>query len=583
MEDRNRARARKGTDNEMKRILALLLVILMTVGLFGCSEAEELLQAVAEARDAETQAEAASAQPAAEAEEPKAEEPAEAEEPEAKEPAAETEETAAEPTEAAEPFAGLANPMREVASIDEVNDAVGCAIIPLNKEWYEVKDEQFFVFSTDPVMGEYRFVLNGVEYRLRASVTRDIICGYYPDGGVELEELERNLDNPYAIVKFTIDGEQYSFTRWYLGGMQYSLVANADEGTSDIWNMRDCFAFQLPWYMGEMETLEEQEPPANGIFYPEQVVSDMLYLRSVAKEQNLLTGSGAAENLNMLYGHKQEEYLCNESGWKTVRVSTVDGFLNALGDKVNVVLEPGVYNLTEALDYGKAAKGCYEWEETYDGYALKIEDINCTITGSWTDGEEGLVTLDASIVTVPRYSNVLTFDGGSAVLTGVQVGHTKEQGSCAGGVVSSEYQDFINVQGCDLYGCGTVGLEGSHTDVITVLGTCIHHCTDGYFNVNSCRTMTVEGCDFLDSDLWCGVALYNMRDTTFRNCTFGYGYGSAMFTGSDNRAITVDRCNFCYNTYDMQIFDILESKEITVTDCYYILYDMEKLEILSVG
>ena len=112
-----------------------------------------------------------------------------------------------------------------------------------------------------------------------------------------------------------------------------------------------------------------------------------------------------------------------------VQVSTVDEFLAAIAPDTEIVLAPGEYNLTQAKGYGRTGGKYYHWESVFDGYELVITDITgLTITGA----EPFTVTIS----TEPRYANVLRFDYANDVrIAEITVGHTKEQGSCVGGVL----------------------------------------------------------------------------------------------------------------------------------------------------
>lgn len=175
-----------------------------------------------------------------------------------------------------------------------------------------------------------------------------------------------------------------------------------------------------------------------------------------------------------------------------IHVSTVDEFLAALGSNVIVYLEPGEYNLTQASDYGGSGGTYYGWEFTYDGYELVIRDAANLIIEA--DSPESV-----SIVTEPRYSNVLRFDGATnLILRNVKVGHTEEPGACSGGVVQLNQVNSAIVEGCKLFGCGTLGVEGLMCNNLSVYNCEIYECSSGAAWFFGCDTVRIAYCDIHD-------------------------------------------------------------------------------------
>lgn len=175
-----------------------------------------------------------------------------------------------------------------------------------------------------------------------------------------------------------------------------------------------------------------------------------------------------------------------------IHVSTVDEFLAALGNDVIVYLEPGEYNLTQASDYGSSGGTYYGWEYTYDGYELIIRDVaNLIIEADNAD--------EVNIVTEPRYANVLRFDGASnLILRNVKVGHTEKPGVCSGGVVQLNQVNSAIVEGCKLFGCGTLGVEGLRCNNLSVYNCEIYECSSGAAWFFGCDTVRMEYCNIHD-------------------------------------------------------------------------------------
>ena len=197
-----------------------------------------------------------------------------------------------------------------------------------------------------------------------------------------------------------------------------------------------------------------------------------------------------------------------------IHVSTVDEFLAALGSDTTIFLEPGEYNLTAASNYGGLGGSCYRWEDTYvDGYQLRISGIsNLTIEAESAD--------TTSIVTDPRYANVLYFYGvDNLTLRGVKVGHNEGPGVCSGGVVQLEYCRNALLEGCKLFGCGTIGVNAICCGGLTVNQCEIYECSSSGITLLNCEGVLAVECDFHD---------------------IGEGEGDYFYASEDSRDVSIN-------------------------------------------
>ena len=224
----------------------------------------------------------------------------------------------------------------------------------------------------------------------------------------------------------------------------------------------------------------------------------------------------------------------SEDGVPKIYVDTVDDFLSVLGSDRTVILAAGEYNLTHASDYGGPGTAYYSWEEVFDGYELVIDHLeNLTIVGE--GGAEAV-----SIVTEPRYANVLRFDDcRTVVLDAFTAGHTVEQGTCVGGVLYFDSCANAFVNGCVLYGCGTVGITAFNSNKVFAQDTTIKECSygaiksQGSFDVRftdgkiyDCGLKTDTGCfNLLDVVTTTGFAVHN---------TEIYGNRAMVFLNTSN-------------------------------------------------
>ncbi len=175
-----------------------------------------------------------------------------------------------------------------------------------------------------------------------------------------------------------------------------------------------------------------------------------------------------------------------------IHVTNVDEFLAAIGADRTIFLEPGEYNLTQAANYGGLGGESYHWESCFDGFELVIQGAN----GLCIEAES---PEKVSIVTEPRYANVLRFDALTGlVVRNVKVGHTVDAGVCSGGVIQLNYVNKSLIEGCKLYGCGILGVQGIYCNNLSVFNCEIYECSSGAVSFHLCNTVRVEQCNVHD-------------------------------------------------------------------------------------
>ena len=200
-------------------------------------------------------------------------------------------------------------------------------------------------------------------------------------------------------------------------------------------------------------------------------------------------------------------------------VSTVDEFIAAIGPDREIRLEPGTYDLSTASTYAGETgnEWCY-WEEVYDGYELVIQFANnLTITGAG----KGVTILSAA----PRYAQVLRLSNCRNVsMTGFTAGHTKEPGSCVGGVVSLDFSSAISIRDVGLYGCGVVGVYTDGCNDLSIANSDIYECSYNGIQLVGSQHVDVVNCRFYDlgkTEEWPADAVFNMdssSDITISDC-----------------------------------------------------------------
>ena len=199
-------------------------------------------------------------------------------------------------------------------------------------------------------------------------------------------------------------------------------------------------------------------------------------------------------------------------------VSNVDDFIAAIGPDREIRLEPGTYDLSTASTYaGETGNEWCFWDEVFDGYELVIQlTNNLTITGAG----KGVTILSAA----PRYAQVLRLNACRNVsMTGFTAGHTKEPGSCVGGVIYLQYCTGTSMRDVGLYGCGVTGVCADNCTDITVANSDIYECSYNGIQLMSCHGANVVNCKLYDlgKGAWEASEIFNLvssSDITISDC-----------------------------------------------------------------
>ncbi len=213
-----------------------------------------------------------------------------------------------------------------------------------------------------------------------------------------------------------------------------------------------------------------------------------------------------------------------------ITVTNVDDFLKAIGPDRTIVLDGELFDLSEAQDYGSFGGDYYYWQQTYDGPELVIHDVD-----GLTIHPKAAYAEATTLAAVPRYANVLSFkDCGNIQLVGFTLGHTKEPGSCSGGVVNLDNCGSVRLDGMHLYGCGILGLQTARCATLQVYRTEIYECSQG-----AGQFFQTDGIEFLDCDIHdvpspalvfreCGDKSWNGQPISGLNGMFDVGENGAL-------------------------------------------------------
>ncbi len=202
-------------------------------------------------------------------------------------------------------------------------------------------------------------------------------------------------------------------------------------------------------------------------------------------------------------------------GTEEYHVSTVDEFLAAIGPDRTVYLEAELFDLSTASNYGGYGGEWYEWVAEYDGPMLQINYVsNFHLIGM---GKE-----NTTILSIPRYSDVLRFIGGNNIsIANLTVGHT-QAGECTGDALCFNTVTGVEVDGCGIYGCGVWGVRIANCTDVCIENCEIYSCSYGAVTVTFSSSVSLNrldvhdmpdeyNCEIYDSDgiLWDGQLLEN--------------------------------------------------------------------------
>ena len=235
-------------------------------------------------------------------------------------------------------------------------------------------------------------------------------------------------------------------------------------------------------------------------------VDDLSIFSDAATGQNL-----TEEDMVKAFGQLRGEVAAVPTAkQETVTVTTVDEFLAALGSNREIIIDAPMLDLSTATGYKDMTGGeNYDWSDIYDGPQLNIRNLdNLTIRGK--DGKGANV-----ISAVPRYAQVLCFEGcTNLTLKDLTLGHTKEPGYCAGGVLDLQRCTNVTVENTGLFGCGTIGIQGYQCVNMALTGNEIYECSYGGISLNQCQKVDMTNNTFRDLGEEYGGYIYSVSGCT---------------------------------------------------------------------
>ena len=229
--------------------------------------------------------------------------------------------------------------------------------------------------------------------------------------------------------------------------------------------------------------------------------------------------------------------LTTKTGVETWTVNSAREFINALGSNRTIILaEDANINLSDILEIEAAFKG-------YPNRMWCVQSSDYTgpkplvISESESDGQQ-LVLVNFKNLTIkgaghssvevdPRYAFVFRFvNCSNIVIENLTMGHT-EGGFCSGGVIGANVASHLTVKNCDLYGCGTFGLDLWETYDFKLINSNIHDCTYGIMELHKCTLTAFEHCDFFNNREYTLIEGWGCNGVKFEDCRIFANWGDA--------------------------------------------------------
>ncbi len=251
-----------------------------------------------------------------------------------------------------------------------------------------------------------------------------------------------------------------------------------------------------------------ESPSFNGCTFADNTVLSSVYANTGDTFVPVLVDGEA------LYGSPEEDATPAPARERQkVTVSTAQALLAAIAPDTEIVLSAGTYDLTALMNGENGLY--YSWREVYNATPaaeLVVEGVsNLSLTAA--------PNCTVEIVTTPRYANVLNFQDCSGVsLSGLTVGHSEGPGTCTGSVLRFEDCSNADVDGCELYGCGTYGVSAQDSRNLAVSATVVRDCSLGVYELVSCRNVSFTDCNFHDNATDDPFYAYESYDLSVVNC-----------------------------------------------------------------
>ncbi len=244
----------------------------------------------------------------------------------------------------------------------------------------------------------------------------------------------------------------------------------------------------------------------------------------------------AMERVHLEKGRLFTSLVADNRDNKVVEVSTADELIEAIASDRIIRIRKGRYDISSS-SYIKNRK--VSWVDEYDGPTPVIKGVyNIAFIA-----EEGV-----EIVIKPAYGWVFSFENCSNItISGITFGHTIP-GYCLGGVLRFKNCDTVEVDYCDLYGSGTVGVSLEHTRSFSMSNSIIRDCTYGLVSIQRSADIVFTDTSLNNTGEYNLVEVSASENVKWVRCTFSDNRGTTLFSiDTMSNAICTESCEFSRN------------------------------------
>lgn len=273
-------------------------------------------------------------------------------------------------------------------------------------------------------------------------------------------------------------------------------------------------------------------------------INDVLIENNDYEFQFFFDPNNPSEKMTLRYVASTTPAPHSQNNRHTVKWRHAADFVNQISSNLNASLQSDAPIIISRAFPSSGPQ--IQWRNVHDGKELLVLSI------------EGLDISGGTILAEPRYAWIVNFiDCHQIALRNVTMGHT-DAGYCMGGVVRFENCSDITIESCELFGCGTYGLEFVNCRNIEVVDTVVKECSYGGANLKNVSGVTFRNCTFTRNE---GFDLIHLdgtiEDVTFASCTFhnnsGVGYLFSFKGHESQYGFFVIHCSFENNFYSTMI------------------------------
>ena len=264
------------------------------------------------------------------------------------------------------------------------------------------------------------------------------------------------------------------------------------------------------------------------------------------------------------YNQDLRELVDGDDGDASYTVTNEREFFAALGSNRTIVIAADKHlNLSRVLENDEEFEGIRgrRWASNAQDF-IGTEPL--VVSESETDGRQlALVNIknlvirgeqNASIEVDPRYSYCIYYiNCENCEVHNLTIGHT-EGGYCSGGVIGVRGGRMFLVKDCDLYGCGTYGLDLMNTTDFTLMNSNIHDCTYGIMELRNSPAVTFTRCDFFSNREYTLIDSWDSPGLTFNDCRFFANWGDAPLFHID-KTFYLNNCKIYHPTQNLGTID----------------------------